>query len=226
VRGLKVFTTSIQTRFDKIRKWVLPGKGKSRILAIIGGKADRDAKIIYKKYDVKASQHLTLMITNEGLVDVHLTEEGKEKKYTPLFKGHIDISYLKEQAEALYQKSLEPIDVDDPFFSPFYVLVPKSAEAYIEFYVRSYVRDDRVVLPATQREERKVENYVEEYFDILSFNELTTHQIPFGLCVNERGDTGVLFYGNGNYYFFNITDAINIFLNSIKPNFNLAHKRC
>ena len=71
---------SIQGRLNKIKKWILPGKGKSRILAIIGGKADRDAKVIYKKYGVRTSQHLTLMITNKGIVDIHLTEEEKEKK--------------------------------------------------------------------------------------------------------------------------------------------------
>ena len=196
----------------------MPGKGKSRILAIIGGKADRDAKIIYKKYGVKASQHLTLTITNEGLVDIHLTEEGKEKKYTSLFKGHIDIPYLKERAEALYQEVLKPIDVDNPLFLPFYVLVPKSAEAYMEFYLRSYVRGDRIVLPATKREEREVENYLEEYFDIFPFNEVTSHHILFGLSVNEKGDMGILIGDKGNYYFFSITDAMKIFLNSIKPN--------
>jgi len=68
---------SIQERLSKIKKWILPGKGKSRILAVIGGKADRDAKIIYKKYGVRTSQHLTLMITNEGLIDIHLTEAMK-----------------------------------------------------------------------------------------------------------------------------------------------------
>jgi len=50
------------------------------MLAIIGGKAISDTKIIYKKYGVKASQHVTLKITKEGLVDIHLTEGGREKK--------------------------------------------------------------------------------------------------------------------------------------------------
>ena len=195
----------------------MPGKGKSRILAIIGGKADRDAKVIYKKYGVRTSQHLTLMITNEGLVDIHLTEEAKEKKYTSLFKGHIDIAYLKERAEELYRKSLKPIDIDNPLFSPFYVFVPKSAEAYVDFYLRSYIRGDRIVLPATKREEREVEDYLEEYFDIFPFNEVTRHHILFGLCVNAKGDMGILMSDRGNYYFFSITDAMKIFFNSIKP---------
>jgi hypothetical protein len=209
-------TTSLQTTLSKIKKWVLPGKGKSRILAIIGGKADRDAKIIYKKYGVRVSQHLTLMITSEGFVDVHLTEEGKKKKYTPLFKGYIDLPYLKERAQALYQKSLKPIEVNNSRFSSFYVLIPKSAEAYMEFYLRSYVRGHRIVLPATKREEREIEDYLEEYFDIFSFSEVTTYRIQLGLCVNEKGDMGILIGDKRNYYFFSITDAMNIFLNSIK----------
>jgi len=192
-------------------------KGKVKDACNLGGKADRDAKVIYKKYGVKASQHLTLMITNEGLVDIHLTEEAKEKKYTSLFKGHIDIAYLKKRAEELYRKSLKPIDIENPLFSPFYVLVPKSAETYMDFYLRSYIRGDRIVLPATKREEREVEGYLEEYFDIFPFNEVTRHHILFGLCVNEKGDMGVLLSDRRNYYFFSITDAMKIFLNSIEP---------
>lgn len=203
---------------DKIKRWILPGKGKSRILAVIAGKADKDVKLIYKKYDLKISEHITLKITHEGLVDVHLTEEGKEKKYTPLFKGHIDINYLKEQAEKLYRKSLKPIDVDNPIFLSFYVLVPKSPKAYMEFHARSYVRDDKIVLPATGREEKQVADYMEEYFDIFAFDEVSRHQIPFGLCVDEEGNIGILMNDGENYFFFSITDAINIFLNSVKQN--------
>jgi len=208
--------------FDKIKRWILPGEGKAKILAIIGGKADRDVKLIYKKCGVKASQHLTLMITNEGLVDIHLTDEAKEKKHTPLFKGHIDISYLKEQAEALYRKSLKPIDVNNPFFLPFCVLVPKSVEAYVEFYVRSYIRGDRIVLPATKREEMEIADYMEEYFDIFSLDEVLRQRIPFGLCVNEKGDMGILMSDKESYYFFSITEAMNTFINSIKT--HLLHE--
>lgn len=207
---------SFQARISKIKKWILPGRKKSRILAVIGGKADRDAKIIYKEYGVKASQHLTVMITNEGLVDVHLTEEGKAKKHTPLFKGHIDISHLKEQAEALYRKSLKPIDIGSKRFSSFYVLVPKSVEAYMEFYLRSYVRNDKIVLPATKREKREIADYLKEYFDILTFAELPWHQTLFGLCVRATGEMGILISDKKNYYFFSITKAMNIFLNSVK----------
>lgn len=202
---------------EKIKRWILPGNGKSRILAVIGGKADRDVKFIYKKYSAKPSQHLTLMITNDGLIDAHFTEEATGN-HTPLFKGHVDIEYLKEQAEKLYSKSLKPIDVDNPIFLPYYILVPKSRDAYVEFYVRSYVRDDRIILPATNGEERQVADYMEEYFDIFPFEEVSHHHTPFGLCVNEKGNMGILFSDNENYYFFSITDAMNIFLNSIKPN--------
>jgi len=165
-----VFTSS-QERLNKIKKWIVPGEGKSKILAILGGKADRDVKLIYKKYCVGESQHITLMITKEGIVDVHLTEEGIDKEYKSIFKGHIDIDYLKAKAQALYQKSLEPIDVNDPLFQPFHVLVPKSTEAFVEFYLRSYIQDDKIVLPTTRREERAIEDYLEEYFEVFLFEQ-------------------------------------------------------
>jgi hypothetical protein len=206
-----------QTRLGKIKKWILPGEGKSRILAVIGGKADRDVKIIYKKYGIKASQHVTLKITKDGLVDIHITEEGRDKKYTSLFKGHIDLPYLKERALSLYQKSLEPIDVNNPLFLPFYVLVPKSAEAFVEFYLRSYIQGDKLVLPTTRKEESKIEGYLEKYFDILCFEEAINHRIWCGFCVKEEGDMGILLRGNRNYYFFSITSALQIFLESIRP---------
>jgi len=152
------------------------------------------------------------------LVDIHLTDEGKEKKYTSLFKGRIDLSYLKRRAEALYRKSLKPIDVNNPFFSRFYVFVPKSAEAYMEFYLRSYLRNNKIVLPTTKKEEREIAKYFDEYFDIFSFKELTTHQILFGLCVSEKSDIGILMNDKGDYYFFNITDVMNVFLDSITSN--------
>ena len=208
--------TSKQPTLDKIKKWILPGKGRSRILAVIGGKTDRDVKLIYKKYGVRASQHVTLMVTNDGRVDIHLTEEAEEKRYVSLFKGHIDIQHLKKQAEALYRKSLKPIDINDPFYSSFILLAPKSAEAYMEFYLKSYIRGDRIVLPATKREERKIEDYLEEYFEIFPFDEACGRHPAFALCVNEEGDLGILLSDKKNCYFFSITEAMNIFLNSIR----------
>ena len=211
-------TTSKQLGLGKIKRWILPGEGKSKILAIIGGKATKDVKFIYKKYGVKASQHVTLMITNDGRVDIHLTEEAKEKKYTSLFKGYVDITYLKKQAETLYRKSLKPIDIKNPLYSSFYVLVPKSVEAYVEFYHRSYVKGDRIVLPTTKREEEEIDDYLEGYFDIFRFDDVSGHRILFGLCVNEKGDMGILMSDKENHYFFSITEALNIFVNSIKHN--------
>jgi len=160
---------------------------------------------------------MTLKITKNGLVDIHLTEERKPKKYTSLFKGHVDLPILKEQAEALYKKSLEPININDPSFASYLLFVPKSEKAYVEFYLKSYVQDNKIVLPVTRKEERQIAKYMKEYFEIFPFNEVANKQMLFAFCANEKGDMGILMNEKKNYYFFSITEAMNIFFNSIKP---------
>jgi len=59
---------------------------------------------------------------------------------------------------------------------------------------------------------------MKEYFEIFPFNEATNKQIPFAICANEEGDLGILMSDKKNYYFFSITEAMNVFFNSIKPN--------
>ena len=89
----------------------------------------RDKMIFKRTDDVK---HLTLKFLKEGILDVHETMEGREKRYTPLEK--FDLKKFSEAIIETFEREfphiLKEIDICDPKYSNIEVFIFPKKEAF------------------------------------------------------------------------------------------------
>jgi len=176
-----------------------------------GGKTD--LLIIIKPLKEKQNKHLTLVIRQNGHVDLHSTEEKPEKIHKTLAKGHVNFDRLKSEAQRLYKRSIKPVRKDDKRYKDFLVLVPKDLKLLEDFYAL-FVKNDRFVYPSRD-EEQSIEKNLERYFNILYFDQLTGKKLRFAFAFSSSNHFYLLLVDQENRYLFPISQASEILLNAI-----------
>jgi len=177
-----------------------------------GGKTD--LLIIIKPFKEKQDKHFSLVIRQNGHVDLHSTEEKPEKIHKTLAKGHINFDRLKSEAQRLYKRSIKPVRKDDKRFKDFLVLIPKNLKLLEDFYAL-FVKNDRFVYPSRD-EEPTIEKNLERYFDTLYFDELTGKKLRFAFAFSSSNHFYLLLMDQANRYLFPISQASEILLNAIE----------
>lgn len=176
-----------------------------------GGK--KDLLIVMKPLGKKQRKHLTLVIKQSGDVSLHSTEERQEKIHKTLAKGRVDFDKLKSQALRLYKRSIKPVRKDDERYKDFLVLIPRNLKLLENFY-SLFVKKDRFVYPSIN-EEQSIEKNLEEYFDILYFDELPSRKYRLAFALSSRNRLYLLLADKDKRFLFPIAQASEIFLNAI-----------
>lgn len=88
-------------KFENIRKWVIPDK------MIIIAAGTKDLLLILKLREERDT-HLTLVMKNNGYVELHHTTEKPYKSHLTILKGQLDILEIKTKAEKKYNRTLKP----------------------------------------------------------------------------------------------------------------------
>lgn len=192
-----------------IKKIVIP----NRLIVVAAGKAD--SLIIFKSLKAKRDEHYTLVIKQNGYVELHLTKEKPHKKHDTLAQGQVNIEKLKSEAEKIYRRVIKPIQKSDQRYRDFLVLIPKCMELLIDFYQRSFIEEDRFIYPSKDKEEM-LEKEMKKHFDMVYFDELKSIKIKFAFALSSRNHLYYLLMEKGSCYLFPMTKAANVFWNSIE----------
>lgn len=112
-----------------------------------------------------------------------------------MVEGRIDITQLKEKALEYYQKTSEPIDINNPVYQDFIVLVPKSLGALERFCDRYYpIKHRRMTYPDGKRL-KEMEQEVYEYFHEAYMDEIFRYDLDlFSLSIQK---TSCISYSSG-----------------------------
>jgi hypothetical protein len=194
----------------EIKKWIIP----SKIVFALGGKTD--SLMIIKPLEEKQNKHFTLVIRQNGDVDLHSTEEKPEKIHKTLAKGHINFDRLRSKVQMLYKQSIRPIRKDDQRYRDFLVLVPKDLKVLEDFY-GLFVKGDQFVYPSRDKEQ-SIEKNLEKYFDISYFDEIIIKEPGFAFALSSSNRLYLLFFDQENRYLFPISQALEIVLKVIEWN--------
>jgi len=168
-----------------------------------GGKTD--LLIIIKPLKEKQDKHLTLVIRQNGYVELHSTEEKPEKIHKTLAKGHVNFDRLRSEAARLYKRLIKPVRKDDKRYKDFLVLIPKDLRLLEDFYAL-FVKKDRLVYPS-RNEEQSIEKNLERYFDIAYFDELTSKKLRFAFAFSSSNHFYLLLVDQENRYLFPISQV-------------------
>jgi hypothetical protein len=197
----------------EVHRWVIPdGRKRKRLLVAAGRQRNGCVPIIIKALD-RLNEHLTLVIKDDGTFNFHFTKEGNIHRQTRLAEGKIDLERLKVRAEAIYKKSLRPVNLKAKRLYNFMVLWPRNSESWNKFYWRLYEYKNRKMIYPDSVKLKEIEPTLEDYFDIRYFDELPKspdhHSLPFGMYSNIKSDRfGVLFHDEKNYYAVPISEMI------------------
>ena len=194
----------------EIKKWIIP----SKMVIAHGGKTD--LLIIIKPLKEKQDKHLTLVIKQNGHVELHSTEEKPEKIHKTLANGHVNFDRLRAEAQRLYKRSIKSVRKDDKRYKDFLVLIPKDLKLLEDFY-GLFVKNDRFVYPSRD-EEQSIEKNLERYFDILYFDELISKESRFAFALSSSNHLYLLFFDQKKRYLFPISQASEILLKAIEWN--------
>jgi len=190
-----------EVKRKKIKKWIIPSEGDEKGLVAFGGKPGKDMKLILKVLEKGVNEHFTMMMKEDGSVDFHKTKEGKSKSYTPVAKGTLNYWKIAEDfMRVIFRHLKNPIDIEDPTYQDYIVLIPKSAEALTEFYKRFYIKDEKMIFP-DKKTSKKIAESIEDYFIVRYLPEASEY--PFGLAfvINPEGEyLNYLIHANNVYF--------------------------
>ena len=159
--------------------------------------------------DIKERKHITIMITKD-YIDIHETEEGRVKKYKPIIRIKIDdlkeifekiIEYLKEEFSRFNRFK---IDIDDPKFAKYIVLIPKDKNTLIN---RLFTKKGRTLeLPKDMIEDPRL---ISEIYILVLLSKVKEYNFRWAVVFNpEENQRLVLLKVDDNYFLFNDEDLI------------------
>lgn len=177
-----------------------------------GGKTD--LLIIIKSLKEKHDTHLTLVIKQNGHVDLHSTREKPDNIHETLAEGHINFDRLKFEAQRFFKRSVKPVRKDDQRYRDFFVLIPKDLKLLWDFY-SLFVKDDRLIYPSKD-EEKTIQRQLERYFDIMYFDELISRELRFAFAFSSSNHLYLLFFDQNLRYLFPLSQSSKILLKAIE----------
>jgi hypothetical protein len=194
-------------RSKKIKKLIIPSEGNEKGLVAFGGKSGKDIKLIFKILKKGVNEHFTMKMRENGSLDFHKTKEGKCKSHTSLVKGVVNYKKIMEDViEVLLSCLKNPIDINDPAYQDYIVLIPKSLEAVAEFYNRFYIKGERMIFP-DKKTSKEIAKSIMNYFIIKYLPEIGKEHFPYAFVVNlEEEDLKYLIRVNNAYFLIEIKE--------------------
>ena len=169
----------------------------------------------------KLDEHFTLSLKDDGSFDFHHTKEGREKTYTPLAKGRIDLTRLREEAEKWMQNMLNisrnPIELTDQSLQNLILLIPKTPESLVEFYKKYYPTVRRKQVYPDSKTQKVMAKNLQHYFLVGYADEVAGEEFAFALLFNPEDESmNILLNNNGKCWIMDFTTLLSILPNSFE----------
>lgn len=191
----------------RIKRWIFPGEKGDKAILAFGGRPEKDIKIIMKAFEKGVKEHFTMVMKEDGSIDFHETKEGKLKSYTPLMKGTLNYRKIVEEfMKIVLERLTNPIDIKNPAYQDYIVLIPKSAEALTKFYEKFYIKGEKMIFPH-KKTSKEIAESIENYFVLKYLPEISEY--PFGLAVvinPEEEPLNYLIHANNAYFLIEIKE--------------------
>ena len=157
------------------------------------------SKIIFK--ETSDVRHLTLSFLKEGILDIHETIEGREKKHIPLEK--LELRKFTGYKETLIKEiihNLKEIDITDPKYVDGQVFVIQEKKAMQERVQKiTKVKRREIVF-----EENRLVNAMKDLF--IPVKDLQNCDFKTGFLLKENEENGLLFRIESKYLFIGFND--------------------
>lgn len=163
---------------------------------------EKDVLMIIKSLKDKKDEHHTLKIRKDDIsFDMHRTKEKKPKseKYTTLAKGQLRFP-LQKLAEAI--RNLVPelkVDVKNPQYQNYTVLIPKSPEKMADF-IKKCFKPEKDRLTISFEKGGKEFQKTNEYFNVVPFENVENYTFNRAIVTSPNGDIGFLIKGGKDHY--------------------------
>ena len=155
-------------------------------------------KIIFKQMD--DAKHLTLSFLKEGILDVHETIEGREKRHIPLER--LDVKKFAGIKKALIAEvihNLKEIDISDPKYMEAEVLVIEKEALRGRVQKVTKIKRKEMVI-----EESKLKDMMKDL--ILPIKDLQNYDFRYGWLLKESEPSGLLYRIKGKYFLIELSD--------------------
>lgn len=167
------------------------------ILIAFGGALGIDGKMIMKNLKKDKEEHYTLKLSHKDFsFDIHKTKEGKakEKRHKTLAVGKLEIVEIVNNAVSR-TSGKSKIDINDPSYKDFIVLVPRSEEAMEDFAEKHFIiNKDKVVAKDEENETTFWDSLLnEKYFCFVKLSEINKYNVGKALVFSPEGEINVLF---------------------------------
>jgi len=211
-----IYGMSKRKQQHRVKRWEIPDETNEKILVAVGGKTGRNTKLIIKSLEKGLKEHLTLWVGEDGRFDIHKKQEGEIPTYITIAEGRINLEQLEEKMFEIYQKSIKPIDVNNPAYQDFVVLVPKSTEALGKFYDKYYPIKKRRMIYPDKRKLKEMEQKIYDYFNEAYVDEIFEYDSGFAFAFDPKGDLHFLFFGNDECYMLSVSEPAELLSNSFQ----------
>lgn len=156
-------------------------------------------KIIFK--ETSDARHITLSFLKEGILDIHETIEGREKKHIPLEK--LELRKFAGYKETLIKEilhNLKEIDITDPKYVDGQVFVIQEKKAMQERVQKIMKTKRREIV----FEENKLMDVMKDLF--IPIKDLQDYDFKTGFLLKEDEEHGLLFRVESKYLFISFND--------------------
>ena len=155
-------------------------------------------KIMFKATD--DTKHLTLSFLKEGILDVHETLEGREKRHIPLEK--FDLKKFVGIKKTIVEETihnLKEIDITDPKYMDAEVFVIEEEAFRARIQKVTKIEGRKVIL-----EENKLMDVMKDF--ILPIRNLHNYDFKAGYLLEQSGEVSLLFRTKEKYLLINFRD--------------------
>lgn len=153
-------------------------------------------KIIFKGTD--DIKHYTLKFSKEGILDIHETMEGKEKKYPRTEK--LDLKKFSEAIKETFERELarilEEIDISNPKYKNTEVFIFPKSEAFEE---ATQVKRKEIMI-----EKSKLKDMMKDL--IVPMKDLQKYDLKVACLLEEGEECAFLYRINGKYFLAKLDD--------------------
>ena len=155
-------------------------------------------KMILKRTD--DSKHLTMSFLKEGILDVHETMEGREKKYVPLEK--LDLRKFSEAIIETFERELphilKEIDISDPEYRNIEVFIFPKKE---EFEKATEVKRKEIII-----DKSKLKDVMKDLI-FVPVKDLQKYDFKVAYLLKESEEESAFLYRiNGKYFLVKLDD--------------------
>jgi len=165
-------------------------------------------KIIFKQLDDE--KHYTMKFLKEGILDVHETIEGKEKRYPRT--ENFDLKKLSEKIKETLREELpnilREIDIGDPKYTNVEVLIiPKEGALQERVQKATKIKRKEMMI-----EKSKLEDAMEDL--ILPMKDLQNYDFKVAFLLREGEELNLLYRIKGKYFLITL-DNLEKLMNKI-----------